>query len=218
MSYNIEYTICMRIGIDEVGRGAFAGPVYVCAFGTDLSDKELLMLFSNGILKDSKKLTKEKRIDIFRKLETLKRENRVYWKIGKQSARFIDTYGLTKAISSSLEKCLAELEKKNKASNKKSVVYLDGGLRAPIVYKQETIIKGDEKIPVIACASIVAKVLRDKYMGNLSKKYPLYGFINNVGYGTKLHADSIEKNGITKEHRTLFLRNFFAQTDKRASK
>lgn len=208
----------MRIGIDEVGRGAFAGPVYVCAFGTRLSDNDLLLLFPNGILKDSKKLTREKRLFVFQGLEKLEQEGKVCWAIGKQSARFIDAHGLTKAITSSLENCLACLEKDHGANKGESFVHLDGGLRAPSEYKQKTTIKGDENIPVIACASIVAKVLRDKHMQTLSKKYPLYGFASNVGYGTKPHTKSIEKHGITKEHRNLFLRNFFAQTSKRALK
>ena len=86
-------------------------------------------------------------------------------------------------------------------------IHLDGGLHAPKTYaKQKTIIRGDEKVVVIACASVIAKVLRDKYMTRLAKTYVNYAFEQHVGYGTEKHRVAIQKHGITKEHRLLFLR------------
>lgn len=198
----------MNIGIDEVGRGAFAGPVYVCAFGTTLIEKELLSLFPHKKLKDSKKLKKGERETLYKKLVVLKKEGGVYFAIGKASASYIDKHGLTKAILVSLTKALLSLQKQTRTPENKVTVFLDGGLSAPKTYKhQETIIKGDEKIAVIACASVIAKVLRDAHMTKLAKTYPIYDFAHNVGYGTEKHRKALKKYGVTREHRLLFLRN-----------
>lgn len=87
------------------------------------------------------------------------------------------------------------------------LVYLDGGLKAPKEYvNQQTIIKGDELHPVISCASIVAKVSRDKVMANHAKEYPEYGFEKHSGYGTKAHYEAIKKHGSTVLHRKTFLK------------
>jgi ribonuclease HII len=87
-----------------------------------------------------------------------------------------------------------------------SQVLLDGSLKAPKEYKkQKTIIKGDEKEVVIALASIVAKVHRDKLMTRQSKKFPSYGFADHVGYGTKRHYEAIKKSGLTILHRKSFI-------------
>jgi ribonuclease HII len=86
-------------------------------------------------------------------------------------------------------------------------IYLDGGLKAPSEYKnQKTVIKGDELHPVISCASIVAKVSRDRLMDDYTKEYPEYGFENHAGYGTKAHYDAIKKHGVTVLHRKSFLK------------
>ena len=192
----------MRIGIDEVGRGALAGPLYVCAFGTNLLDKELLKLFPKKILKDSKKLSEKGRVEIFKRLSTLQQEGKVVWSIGKVTPKKIDKEGITKGIQSAVTSALKGISK-----NTKDAIFLDGGLKAPDTYtKQTTIIKGDEKVPVIACASIVAKVLRDTYMKKLAKKHEKYGFERHVGYGTREHVEAILVFGKTVEHRELFLR------------
>jgi ribonuclease HII len=192
----------MRIGIDEVGRGALAGPLYVCAFGTTISDTQLLKLFPNNILKDSKKLNEKRRIEIFTLLHTLEQGGKVVWSIGKVTPQAIDKEGITKGTHKALTSALKRISK-----NPKDSIFLDGGLRAPNTYiHQQTIVKGDEKVPVIACASIVAKVLRDNYMKKLAKKHGEYGFETHVGYGTKAHIEAIIAFGRTKHHRELFLR------------
>lgn len=191
----------MRIGIDEVGRGALAGALYVCAFRTGMDDKELVALFPKQVLRDSKKLSKKDRELVCKNLVKLKKEGRVFWGIGKVSARTIDKEGVTQAIKKALAQALSFV------SNKKTVsLFLDGGLEAEGFPDQKTIIKGDEKIPVIACASIIAKVYRDNYMKRLAVKLPGYGFEDNVGYGTKKHVEGLKKLGKTREHRNLFLR------------
>lgn len=87
-----------------------------------------------------------------------------------------------------------------------TTVLLDGGLKAPDEYKdQKTIIKGDEKEVCIALASIIAKVIRDRYMVKIAQKYPKYGFEEHKGYGTKKHYEAIQKSGISPLHRLCFL-------------
>jgi len=204
------------IGIDEVGRGPLAGPVAVCAFKipTGILPRQIEFLFDwggsmftkkSGRIKDSKKLTKEKREEIFAKLKILKKDKKVDYFVSYESAKKIDKIGISKAIKNCLEKSL----KKLKVKPKDCLVLLDGGLKAPEEYKnQKTIIKGDEKERAIAFASIVAKVSRDSLMCKLAKKYPKYLFEVHKGYGTKKHCDAITKNGLCDEHRRCFCKRF----------
>jgi len=193
------------VGIDEVGRGPLAGPVAVCAFKMPIN----FVTKQFGKLKDSKKLTPEKREEIFEKLKKLKLPrggaSGIDYFVCYESAKRIDKIGISKAIKNCLEKALAKL----KVKSKECIVLLDGGLKAPGKYKnQKTIIKGDEKERAIAFASIVAKVSRDALMCRLAKKYPKYNFEIHKGYGTKKHCASIRKNGLSAEHRRCFCKNF----------
>jgi ribonuclease HII len=104
-----------------------------------------------------------------------------------------------------MEACLSKLAKQ-KALSLQSNILLDGALKAPDRFVfQKTIIKGDEKEPLIACASIVAKVTRDRLMKKLAKKYPGYAFEIHKGYGTKKHREFIQKLGLSKIHRKSFI-------------
>lgn len=194
---NIKYII----GIDEVGRGPLAGPVAVGVFCVrkDFKFKKLL-----GI-RDSKKLTSEKRESFFEKILELEKKGEVEFAVSFVSVKEIDKNGISPAIKKALKNSLKKINKNRDECS----VFLDGGLYAPEEYKkQKTIIKGDDKIKVISCASVVAKVLRDRLMCKLAKKYPKYGFEIHKGYGTKKHCESIRKNGICSEHRKCFLKNF----------
>ena len=189
------------IGIDEVGRGPLAGPVAVGAFCVkkNFNFKKLL-----GI-RDSKKLTAEKREYFLKKILELKKEGKVEFAVSYVSAKEIDKIGISPAIKKALKNSLKKINKKPEECN----VFLDGSLYAPEEYvRQQTIIKGDDKIKVISCASVVAKVLRDRKMCQLAKKYSKYGFEIHKGYGTKIHCENIRKNGICPEHRKCFLKNF----------
>lgn len=194
---NIKYIV----GIDEVGRGPLAGPVTVGAFCVkkNFDFKKL-----EGI-RDSKKLTPEKREYFFEKIKELEKKGDIEYKVTFVSSKEIDKRGISHAIKRALTKSILGLRKDPQICE----VFLDGGLYAPEEYKkQKTIIKGDDKIKAISCASVVAKVLRDRRMCLLAKKYPEYGFEIHKGYGTKKHCESIRKNGICKEHRKCFLKNF----------
>lgn len=187
------------IGIDEVGRGPIAGPVAVCALLW--KDRETLPPYG---IKDSKKLSPQKREEWFRQVQIWKRESRVTYAVSFVSAQTIDRIGITKSITRALVESLQKLE----IEPENVEVLLDGGLRAPHHFPlQKTIIRGDEKEPVIALASIVAKVLRDKMMERFALKYPLYGFEEHKGYGTHTHYRAIKKHGMSPLHRVSFLQN-----------
>jgi len=200
------------IGIDEVGRGPIAGPVAVCAFLikdnslflTGLACKELPKL------KDSKKLSKKQREVWFEHLKVAKAEGFCDYAVSFVSSENIDKFGINKCIQKALNESLKKVTTSENLLRKdfqtSFSVFLDGGLHAPVEYiNQETIIKGDELLPVISCASIMAKVMRDRVMENFAKKYPEYGFENHVGYGTKAHYDAIKKNGQSPIHRKSFI-------------
>lgn len=193
------------IGIDEVGRGPLAGPVTVCAVRVEVGMYKKLQKNKTlpPIGKDSKKLSKKDREKYSQVLCDLALEGKFDFTIVMQSNVVIDTKGLSFAIKKALVGCLQKINAKKEDS-----VLLDGGLRAPLEFKnQKTIIKGDEKHPIIAWASILAKIHRDNYMIKMAKKYPEYGFEKHMGYGTRVHREAIEKYGSSCIHRASFLRN-----------
>lgn len=188
------------IGIDEVGRGPLAGPVTVCAFA--ILERELDLLKDIGA-KDSKVLSAQKRELIAGKLKQLCREGRCTFQIASTSSHVIDRKGLTKAIAIAIAAALKRLNVHPEHAD----IYLDGGLKAPkSFFRQHTIIHGDGLVPVISCASVLAKVHRDRLMDHYDLKFPEYGFLNHKGYGTPEHYKSIRKHGMTPIHRRLFLK------------
>ncbi len=188
------------VGIDEVGRGPLAGPVAVGAF---IVHKKIQLP-----IKDSKKLTEKQREIWYEKICEWRKEWKCDFCVTMVSAKIVDKIGLSKAIQKALNKSLNLVLPKSHDSAKRVKVLLDGGLRAPAEFKnQKTIIKGDEKEPVIALASIVAKVMRDRYMKKIAKKYPQYYFEIHKGYGTKKHYIALKKYGISPLHRKSFLKN-----------
>ena len=186
------------VGIDEVGRGPLAGPMYVGAFKAPVgwSVKDILPI------RDSKKLSEKQRENIFEELMKLKKTGEIDFKAVSVTAQKIDEFGISKCLRVLIEKVLSgfSLDPKNVG------IFLDGSLSAPDIYiNQETIIKGDDKVEVISCASIVAKVSRDRFMKDISLKYPNYHFDAHKGYGTKMHYEALKKHGISDIHRKSFL-------------
>jgi len=190
------------IGIDEAGRGPLAGPVSVGAACFRISKRRRFVLFSKGV-KDSKKLNEKQREVWFAKIEKEVFSEKFSFAVSFSSSEMIDTYGLSFAIKSALSKAIAKLS----CPPESTLVLLDGSLHAPEEYIfQKTIIHGDDIEPIISLASIAAKVLRDRKMVALSKKYPEYGFERHKGYGTKKHYEMIKKYGILSGiHRKTFL-------------
>ncbi|MDO8594809.1 MAG: ribonuclease HII [bacterium] len=192
------------IGIDEVGRGSLAGPLCVGGCLMDTKAKKPFFRPLSGI-RDSKKLSSKQRLTWFTILSEASARGECRWSMAFVSERVIDTRGLSFALRHAIKTVLQKL----RARPKTSLVLLDGGIRAPHSFRyQKTIIKGDEKEPLIAAASIVAKVSRDAYMTRLSKRFPLYGFAAHKGYGTKKHYAALKKHGISKVHRKSFLKKF----------
>ncbi len=186
------------IGIDEVGRGPIAGPVTVGIFM--IEKKHLRILQEIGVM-DSKKISEKKRHAISHALYLLKQQGLCDFVCISQSAHMVDTKGIMPCIKKSIAQGLKKLSVPNTTP-----IFLDGGLCAPDTYSlQETIIKGDQKIPVISAASIVAKVHRDACMIRYGKKYPEYHFEKHKGYGTKKHYENIELYGLLPWHRKTFL-------------
>ena len=174
-------------GVDEVGRGCLAGPVFSAAV---ILNKKI----DKKNIKDSKKIPFKKRI----LLADYIKKNSIY-AVGIATVNEIDKINILNASLLSMQRAL------NKLKLKPSVAYIDG-LFAPkgIKIKYKTFIKGDEKITSIAAASIVAKVSRDLFMIKLAKKYPKYNWHKNFGYGTADHLDKLKKHGVTKHHRKKF--------------
>lgn len=188
------------VGIDEVGRGPIAGPVAVCSFICKAEFFDSIQI--DTPLRDSKKLSAKQREEWYAYLTKCKKENLCNYSVSYVEAGNIDKFGIAPSIKKALQVSLKEV-----TQNPKEVfVYLDGGLKAPeeFIY-QETVIKGDELHKVISCASIVAKVSRDRLMIKYGEQYPEYGFENHVGYGTASHYKAIKKHGTTPLHRKSFI-------------
>jgi ribonuclease HII len=188
-------------GIDEAGRGPLAGPVVVGIFAMQKGLK--IRGFPKN--KDSKKMTEEEREYWFEVFQDLQKEEEVFYKVCFGSNLDIDQKGIMHCIRKVMQQAIKHLNKKT-SIDFNSKILLDGALYAPKEYlNQQTIIKGDEKETVIACASIVAKVSRDRLMKKLSRKYPVYAFEKHKGYGTKEHRLNISKYGICNLHRQSYL-------------
>jgi len=183
----------VAVGVDEVGRGSWAGPLVVGA-----------VILSSPIegLKDSKLLTKKQRQSLASQIKS----EALSYAFGSVSSKEIDELGLSKATTLAITRALDQIEGFNE-------IIVDG-LPGPIKkYKGIHInyqIKADQTIPSVSAASIIAKVKRDEIMSSLSPKYKNYGFDSHVGYGTASHMRAIKKFGICDLHRTSFkpIKNF----------
>ncbi len=172
------------IGLDEVGRGSWAGPLVVAAviLESDIQD-----------LNDSKVLSFKKRLE----LDKIIRSKTRAIAINQVSSEIIDSIGLTKSISIAMTKSVDDLSNFDYQE-----IIIDGNYNFLKNYpKSETLIKADSQIPSVMAASIVAKVYRDKLMIKLAETYPDYGFDKNFGYGTKNHIEALIKHGPTPIHR-----------------
>ncbi|HWC57436.1 MAG TPA: ribonuclease HII [Candidatus Paceibacterota bacterium] len=191
------------VGIDEVGRGPLAGPVYVGA--VIMRAKDYKTWKPHG-LTDSKKMTAKAREKWALQAKELHKQGVIAFAIGKASATTIDSKGITAAIKKCINRALTDLDVLKLCDGTDRVrILLDGGLKASSIYtSQRTIVRGDASEKIISLASVIAKVARDDYMIRLSKKYPLYKWHANKGYGTKKHIVMIRKYGLSPHHRKTF--------------
>ncbi len=176
-------------GMDEVGRGCFAGPVVVGAiiFPRDFS--------SIAGVADSKLLKPKQR----ERLDKTIKKNAISWSIGEVSVSVINKIGIGKATQMAFRKALRILPMQA------DFVLIDAFYINHLNRKKQAAVKnGDTICTSIAAASIIAKVYRDKLMRKWHKKYPQYGFSRHKGYGTKIHQEAIKKHGLSKIHRKSF--------------
>lgn len=179
----------MVCGIDEVGRGSFAGPVCV---GAVIFPKRCELL--NGVA-DSKLLKPRQR----EKLAEQIKERAISWSVAEVGVASINKVGIGKATQIAFRKAIKLLDKKP------DFVLVDAFYINHFNRKNQKAVRdGDTVCASISAASIIAKVYRDKLMRKLSKKYPHYGFAKHKGYGTKKHQQALKKYGLSRIHRTSF--------------
>ena len=193
------------IGTDEAGRGPGAGPVCAAAvFFPEVTDELCNKLLA---LDDSKKLTEQKREELFDIIV----QNSVY-SINFSTVEDIDKLNILQASLLAMKKSVLAVQKLAKIENPH--VLIDGRQLIPnLNFSQEYVIKGDSKSASIAAASILAKVSRDRFMVELDKKFPQYGFAKHKGYLTKKHLETIDKYGLCPYHRPSFLRKHFEKSE-----
>ena len=202
MSKLIEHDLNLEeplIGLDEVGRGCLAGPVYAAAVHIESLTK--LSTWSTKV-NDSKKISSKTRS----KLESYLKKYSFY-SLGWAEVSEINSIGIVPASLLAMERALESL--KRQISPRNYHILVDGTYTLPNCFDvQKAIIKGDEKSFHIAAASILAKTARDKLMQEMSQqtKYQEYGWYSNVGYGTLIHRQALLRYGPTAQHRLQFIR------------
>ena len=199
------------IGVDEAGRGSWAGPLVATACWIDFSNYKLL----HSDVNDSKKLKSKKRKEIIYSIN-----KSIKYSTGISSEREIDTYGLTFANSLAMKRSIFSLIQSFKDYEDIIHIYIDGKYKPDFSVIETTsieqkklklpynnispLVEGDSKSKTIALASIIAKETRDSIMRNYSYMYPYYHLENNFGYGTYMHKKAILRHGISKLHRKSF--------------
>lgn len=203
----------LEVGVDEVARGCLLGRVYSAAV---IWNKENDPDFDHPIMKDSKKLSRKKREEMFDYIK----EHAIDYSISFEDSETIDTINILNATYKAMHYAISKL---NISVDK---ILVDGNRFKPYISNNGTliphkcIIDGDTKYYSIACASILAKVTHDNYIIKLCNEYPdldeKYGLLSNMGYGTKKHIDGINKYGLSKFHRRSFgiCKNFPLLEDK----
>lgn len=174
-------------GVDEAGRGPLAGPVLAAAV---ILDPKRPILGLN----DSKKLTEKKRDALFE----LIRERALAWSVARATVKEIDNINILRASLLAMQRAVARL------SVKPTLILVDGNYCPPFDCEAKAIIDGDALEASISAASIVAKVLRDRYMRLLHRYHPDYGFAQHKGYGTSKHLEALSEHGVSRVHRLSF--------------
>lgn len=188
-TFDETYGGCVA-GVDEAGRGPLAGPVTVacCIPGKNIID---------GV-NDSKKLSEKKREELYEKITA----SAISWSVVSIDENVIDEINILAATKLGMEKCVKALD------TSPDIVLIDAVKGLDLPYRCESIVKADAKSYAVACASIIAKVTRDRYMRKADELYPMYGFAKHKGYGTAEHIAAILKFGPCELHRRTFIRKF----------
>ena len=181
--------IAVICGVDEAGRGPLAGPVCAAA-----------CILPRGLeipgLNDSKKLTEKRRDALY----DLICEQALAYGIAYATVEEIEERNILGATYLAMNRAIAQLE------IQPELALIDGNRNKEIEVNSRPVVKGDSKCADIAAASILAKVTRDRYMMELDKEYPMYGFAKHKGYGTKDHYAAIREHGMCPAHRPSFLK------------
>lgn len=194
------------VGIDEVGRGAFAGPVIACAFSWGETFNKVVLDNNPELdeLNDSKQITKQKREELFKFLTEYGQ-----YGLGYASVLEIEKLNILNATFLAMKRAFESLSSKVVGKKLDPYLLIDGNKFNPYINnRQSFVVGGDAKSSLIAGASIIAKVYRDELMLRLSKvrKFKRYNWDKNAGYGTATHRKAIKKSGPTVLHRKLFIR------------
>lgn len=188
MLHNFFQEELTEAGIDEAGRGCYAGPVFAAAV-------ILPPVFFHPLLNDSKKLNAAQR----NSLRTVIEKEALAWKVAQSSEQEIDRVNILQATYMAMHRAVDGL------TLRPGFLLIDGNRFKPYTgIKHTCIVKGDGLYASIAAASILAKTWRDEYMCNLHEQFPQYGWNQNKGYGTLLHRKAIEENGLCEYHRKSF--------------
>ena len=174
-------------GVDEVGRGPLAGPVVAAAVILDPARP------IEG-LADSKKLSEKRR----EALAEVIRERALAWALGRAEVEEIDRLNILQASLLAMQRAVAALQPQAEFA------LVDGNRCPKLACPAEAVIKGDDRVPVISAASVIAKVARDREMIELDQQYPGYGLARHKGYPTKAHIESLQRLGVTNIHRRSF--------------
>lgn len=201
LNFENEYTLKgynIIAGMDEAGRGPLAGPV-VCACAIMPLDSDKIIEGVN----DSKKLTPKKRDELYEKIK----DTAVCYSIQKVDNKTIDKINILNATRFGMQNCVKNLKVKP------DFVLIDYIVGLELDVPNIPIVKGDAKSYSIACASILAKVYRDRLMEELDNKYPEYNFKKHKGYGTKEHIENLKKFGKCEIHRNTFIKHFIGENN-----
>ena len=191
MQYYRQYPLLC--GTDEAGRGPLAGDVFAAA----------VILAPDTVIEginDSKKLTAKKRDKLFDEIK----EKALYWAIERCTVAEIEEMNILNAAMLAMKRSVEAL------GVTPDMVLADGNKLPPVECPVQFVIKGDAKSQSVAAASVLAKVARDRYMEEMSEKYPQYAFEKHKGYGTKLHYQMLDKYGASEIHRQSFLKKYYA--------
>ena len=175
------------VGVDEAGRGPLAGPVIAVAVILDPK-------FPIDGLADSKKLSEKRREELFQHI----RNRAIAWSFGRATVQEIDEINILQASLLAMQRAVKKLKVKP------DLALIDGNRCPVLACKSIAIIQGDVLEPAISAASIMAKVLRDRYMYYLDQKYPQYHFAKHKGYSTALHLEALRCHGPSRIHRLTF--------------